>query len=196
MDPISFLWGAALGVIGAFGAGFLKKAGEDCYSWVRKKINPKAVEPHPPHLIIHMNNESVSNTADGILSAEPQRPVIERLSAVGLDEINTAIVDAPPLQRDRVAESYVGLRVEWETEFVSGRVSADGGSIRLHLTVPDAKHQPKSVWCDVSTSDYRELGILPEGAKVRVSGEIQQVVSYGVDLKDARLHFYGNHRGA
>ena len=191
----SFFWGAAIGIVGAFATGFLKKAGEDCYSWVRKKINPTAVEQHPSHLIIHMNSESAISTTPGISIAKSQYPHLERVSMVTLDEINTAIFDAPPLQRDRVAESYVGLRVEWETMFIGGTLK-DSDNIRLQLTVPDVKHQPRSVWCEVPASEYRELGILPEDSKVRVSGEIAEFGSGGVTLKDARLHIYGVHRSA
>ena len=44
-DPVSFVWGAVVGIFGAFGTGFLKKAGEDFYSWVKNKVNPKPPEP-------------------------------------------------------------------------------------------------------------------------------------------------------
>jgi hypothetical protein len=195
MDISSFLWGAAIGVIGAFATGFLKKAGEDSYSWAKKKINPKAGEPSASHLIIHMNAESGFNTAEGISLSEPQRPVLERVSVVTLDEINTSLVDAPPLQRTRISESYVGLRVEWDTQFVDGKLQ-ENGDIRLQLTIPNSKHQPKSVWCEVPASEYRELGILPENSKIRVSGKIETIASYGIYLKDARLHIYGMRRGA
>lgn len=195
MDISSFLWGATIGVIGAFATGFLKKAGEDSYSWMKKKINPKSTEPTASHLIIHMNAESGLNTSKGISLSEPQRPVVERVSEVTLDDINTSIVDAPPLQRTRVSDSYVGLRVEWDTYFVSGKLR-ENGDIRLQLTIPDAKHQPKSVWCEVPASEYRELGILPEDSKIRVSGEIESIAEYGVNLKDARLHIYGMRRDA
>jgi hypothetical protein len=190
MDLTSFLWGAAISAIIVFGTGFLKKAGEDCYAWAKRKINPKSSEPHQPHLIIHMNTDDAPDTAQSISLGKFEHPLLERVSAVTLDEINTAIIDAPPLQRDRVAESYVGLRVEWETLFKNGTLNVNG-TIRLHLSVDNAKHPPRSVWCEVPANEYRELGILPEDSKVRVSGEIENVASYGVNLKDARLHIYG-----
>lgn len=195
MDFTSFLWGAAIGVVGAFATGFLKKAGEDCYSWVRKKTNPKTAEQHPPHLIIHMNSETGPPIATGISVSDPQLSVLERISLVTLDEINTAIFEAPPLQRDRVAESYIGLRVEWETKFVGGTLK-DDENIRIQLTVPDGKHYSKSVWCEVPSSEYRELGILPEASRVRVTGEIAKIGSSGVVLENVRLHIYGLQRGS
>jgi len=44
-DFVSFAWGTAIGVLGAFGTGFLKKGGEDFYSWVKNKIHPKPLNP-------------------------------------------------------------------------------------------------------------------------------------------------------
>lgn len=194
MDISSLLLGAAIGVVGVFTTGFLKKAGEDFYSWAKKKINPNAAAFSPSHLIIHMNTESSPSMIESDSHSEPQRPVVERVSVVTLDEINNSLVNAPPLQRDHVAENYVGLRVEWDTQFVGGK-QQENGDIRLQLTIPDARHQPKSVWCEVPASEYRELGILPEGSKIRVSGEIEEIASYGIDLKDACLHIYGMRRG-
>jgi len=190
MDISSFLLGIAIGAVGFFSTGFLKKAGEDAYSWVKKKINPKAGDPPTSHLVIHMNSEGIPNITESNSLSESQRPLLERISVVTLNEINTSLANAPPMQRTRIAESYSGLRVEWDTEFLNGKLQ-DDGNIRLQLTVPDTEHQPKSVWCNVPATEYRELGILPENSKIRVSGEIEKVASYGIDLKDARLHIYG-----
>lgn len=132
--------------------------------------------------------------AQGITISESQHSELERVSLVTLDEINTAISEAPPLQRDRVAERYIGLRVEWETVFVGGTLQGNG-NIRIQLTVPDGKHYPKSVWCEVPASEYRELGILPEGSKVRAAGEIAKIGSSGVALEDVRLHIYEEAKG-
>jgi len=44
-DPVSFAWGAVVGIVGAFGAGFLKKAGEDFYLWAKTKVHPTPPEP-------------------------------------------------------------------------------------------------------------------------------------------------------
>lgn len=44
-DLPSFLWGMAISAVAAFGAGFVKKAGEDFYLWTKKKTNPPPPEP-------------------------------------------------------------------------------------------------------------------------------------------------------
>jgi type II secretory pathway component PulC len=180
MDISSFLWGAALGVIGALGTGFLKKAGEDGYSWVKKKINPNASEAPKPHLIIHVNSENSSSTTTS-------SSLLEQVSSVTTDAINNSLESAPPLQRERIASSYIGLRVEWDTEFSNGK-QLDNGRIRLHLSALSKTHA--SIWCDVSAEEYRELSILTKGSKIRIYGEIESVNSHGIDIKNAQLHIY------
>ena len=44
-DWPSFLWGAAIGAVAAFGTGFLQKAGEKAFSRLDGKLNPKTPEP-------------------------------------------------------------------------------------------------------------------------------------------------------
>lgn len=44
-DWPSFVWGALIGAIAAFGTGFLKKAGEHAFTHVAGKVNPKLPEP-------------------------------------------------------------------------------------------------------------------------------------------------------
>lgn len=185
MNLSSFLWGIALGVIAAFGTGFLKKAGEDFYSWAKKKVNPKASEHHAPQLVIQLN------TAAGTQPVGESPPVllepatIERVSKLTFEDIENAIRAAPPMQRGRVAESYVGLRVEWNTYFKSGSLMNDD---IMKLWLSTDSHA--LINCEVQVKEYREFGILPEGTKVRVSGEIVKVSSLDAELKDVRLHIF------
>ena len=44
-DWPSFLWGAAIGTIAAFGTGFLQKAGEKAFARLDAKLNPKPPGP-------------------------------------------------------------------------------------------------------------------------------------------------------
>lgn len=189
-DSISFLWGIALGVIGAFGAGFLKKAGEECYSWIRNKVSPKTPDHHPPQVVIHVAGNQSPITSDEIPPAELAPVVIERVSGISFDEIRNAIEKVPPLQQEHVANSYVGIRVEWDTYFKGGtRRENDMVSVRL-TTNPD--HPLNTIWCEVPFNDYRELGVLKKGAKVRVIGEISEAGLFDISLKDVHLYIYGS----
>jgi hypothetical protein len=44
-DLPSFLWGAGLGLLGAFFAGFLQQAGEHAYSAIHSKLFPEPPKP-------------------------------------------------------------------------------------------------------------------------------------------------------
>jgi hypothetical protein len=188
-DITSFVWGIALGVIGAFSAGFLKKAGEDFYARIMKKISPKASDEHAPQVIIQVaRNDNVVVSGEA-LANELEPTSIERISRITFDEIRNAIEKAPPLQRENVQKSYVGLRIEWDTFFKSG--SRRDGDMALLLLTTDSRVGSNTIWCEVPFSEYRELGILPAGAKIRVTGEITEVNPWDVKLKDARLHIYG-----
>ncbi len=188
MDISSLLVGVGLGVLGAFGTGFLKKAGEDCYGWLKKKLNPKSFEQHTPQLIVQLAQNGPTPTGDNSPSVRLAPASIERVSPMTFQDIAEAIDSAPPLQRDHVAATFKGLRVEWDTYFKSGKL-LENGNIRLRLGT-EQRGSYNTVKCEVLAADYRELGILPEGSKVRVFGEIESASKYDIELKDVRLHIY------
>lgn len=188
MDTSSLLLGIGLGVLGAFGTGFLKKAGEDCYGWFKKKLNPKGVEQHAPQLIVQLAQNGVGPTVDNSPLVRFEPAAIERVSPLTFQDIAEAISSAPPLQRDHVAETFKGLHVGWDTYFKSGKSSEDG-TIRLHLGT-EQRGGFYTVMCEVLAADYRELGILPEGSKIQVFGEIESASKYHIQLKDVRLQIH------
>ncbi len=188
-DLASFLWGIGLGVIGAFAAGFLKRAGEDSYTWIKNKINPKAIDPMQPQVIVHLGNNDVQSlTSKSNAALTPA--TVERISEITFQEISKTIENAPPLQREQIAKNYLGLQVEWDAYFCSGYRDKDD-NIDLRLSA-SPNRTGKYVRCTVRLSDYRELGLLPENSKVRVSGKITDADRFDVTLSDVRLHFYRN----
>lgn len=56
MDTSSLFIGVVIGIIGAFGTGFLKKAGEDLYSLLKAKINPKSTATVTPQVVVHLHD--------------------------------------------------------------------------------------------------------------------------------------------
>jgi len=184
-DLTSIAWGVLLGVIGAVGAGFLKKAGEELYLWAKKKIHPRSSESNSSPLAIHINKDGARKSQEETPPDSLQSGAIKRISSVSLDDIRNAIKAAPPLQRDRVAKSYVGLRIEWDAYF-SGGIQKEDGSLSLRLEVKST-HTWNFIHCDVPFDEYRELGVLPENTPIRVSGEISEVGLQAIDLKDVRL---------
>ena len=179
LNSSSFVAGLALGIVGAFGTGFLKKAGEDAYSWLKAKYGPKSEYIAPVPLVVRI--DTPQGGPGETLPTEPANHVV-------IGDISKAINDAPPMQRDAVAQRFIGISVRWDCYFYSGDVLPDN-RILVRLT-PDLAFSGKYVKCEVSASEYRELGILAEGAKIRVSGEIARARSYEVELSDAHLHIF------
>lgn len=123
-----------------------------------------------------INSAMLANTTG--ISTSPTR-------AITFQQITKAIDDMPPLQRDIVADGYKGLRVEWEAYFKSGtRVSDDKFRIRLN---PHLNTFGYSIICNVKSSDYPGLVTLPEGAKVKITGEIEAVDRFDISLMNACL---------
>ena len=188
-DFPSFAWGIALGVIGAFGAGFLKKAGEDSYSWIRNKISPKPSEQHPAQVVIHVAGNGTLAASEDIVPSSLQPVSVERICSVTFEDIREALDKAPPLQREHIANSYVGIRVEWDTYFKGGtRGENDMVSVRL---TTNFERPLNTIWCEVPLSEYRELGVLPEGSRVRVMGKITEAGSWDIKLEEVHLIIYG-----
>lgn len=185
MDTSSLFIGVAIGIVGAFGTGFLKKAGEDLYSLVKVKINPKSTATATPQVVVHLHNGRGETRAESALPVQSAPAAIERLSQVSFNDIERAINGAPPMQREHVAKGYVGLKVEWDSYLRSAN-KRDNGEVSLRLAI-DKNYRGRSVLCRVPAEEYRVLGILPEGARIRVAGEITEASSCDVELSNVRL---------
>lgn len=123
-------------------------------------------------------------------SAPPPNAVrVERVAPVSPAEIRTSIEDAPPLQRQVVADRFKGLRIEWDTELVSAESSK--GTVTLQLKArPIAPFELAfSVFCSVKLEDYRELSVIPVRAGIRVNGLIESANDRWVRLVEPKLTF-------
>jgi hypothetical protein len=136
----------------------------------------------------------VENTSEVKIS--PSRTVaVERISPLTPEEVQKSIEDAPPLQRDAVARRYIGLKVEWDTEFAGA--DEREGVVRLYLVTHKTRiGTPIFVWCNVKLDDYRELSIIRENANIRISGTIETAKAGSISLSDARLTFLAPGHGA
>lgn len=184
MDISGFLFGVAIGIVIAFGTGFLKKAGEDFYLWLKGKVNPRSIAHQTPQVVVHLRDEREN---DFPMAVQPglAPASIERLNLVSFDDIEKAIDDAPPMQRDHVASRFEGLKVEWDAYLRAARARKDG-NVYLRLSV-DKDYRGRSITCEVPGNEYRELGVLPQGSHIRVLGEISKAESFDVQLSDVRL---------
>lgn len=194
MDKSSLFIGVAIGIIGAFGTGFLKKAGEDLYSSLKGKIYPKSAAAATPQVVVHLHDDRGGNQAEFVIPAQLAPAAIERLSQVSFDDIEKTIDGTPPLQREHIANSYVGLKVEWDCYLRSAN-RRDNGVISLRLSI-DKDYSGRAVLCKVQAEEYRVLGILPMGAHIRVAGEITKASSFDIELSNVRLQIFTNETAA
>jgi hypothetical protein len=170
-----FVGGVAAGAAVLFFTGFLKRAGEDAYGWLMRKLNIKTAEA--TQVVVQDDPRPEQSQA---LAQAP----VQRVSKVTYREILDAIHRAPPFQERQVAESYVGIRVEWDTLLKSGYKTSEG-RLRLSLEIPGGGYA--GVLCEVSEADYKELTVLPKDTSIRVSGEIAKASGLDVELRDVRL---------
>jgi hypothetical protein len=186
MNTSSFIIGIAVGAVAAFGTGFLKKAGEDVYSVLRKRLWPNRQENSTPQVVIHLPAAATEASNNEIIHRSLQPTSIERVSTLSYEEIIESIRKAPPLQQASVSKAYIGLRVEWDTYFKSGRYKDEGKLIRLYLTM-NKDALMSDIQCEVPADEYRELGVLPKGTLIRVAGEIAKADLADIELKNVHL---------
>ncbi|MDP1573261.1 MAG: hypothetical protein Q8M09_14545 [Pseudomonadota bacterium] len=179
MDMSSLTIGILIGAVGVFATGFLRKAGEDLYALIKNKVNPGSPESHAPQVVVNLQGNALRNY-------EELLPVtIDHTSSITYLEIEKSIDSAPPLQRKSVASNYIGLKIEWITYLRSAN-KCDDGKVSLRLSI-DEDYRGRGVWCTVNENEYRELSILPEGARIRVSGEISEASPADVKLSNVHL---------
>lgn len=119
-------------------------------------------------------------------------PGAERVSAIAIKEITSAIKNAPPLQREFVAKHYEGILVQWHARLFTAR-RRDNDVVQLALDFPDGSND--LVWCDVHRSDYPELSVLLKGAPITVVGRIEEASSAGVELANVNLTIHSRDAG-
>jgi hypothetical protein len=150
-------------------------------------------QPAQPATVVFRVENPVQFPPTVVQNASPTVPVTppapvsaERITTITQRDISDAIDAAPPLQRDAVAERFKGVKIEWDTSLRSGYERA--GEVHLRLRVREI-NEPAwfDVECKVRLSDYRELGILPQGSLIRVYGEITKATSFSVELTNVRL---------
>jgi hypothetical protein len=143
----------------------------------------------PPQVIIHVSGTDQNNSEEN--KATEITPVsIKRISPIRFKDIKKAIDEAPPLQRDQVRKNFVGIKVEWDT-YLKGATKQKDDMVHLGLRTEE-NFGLDTIWCMVPLSQYRELGVLPEGTRIRIQGEIEDADSWDVTLKNVTLFFYGD----
>jgi gas vesicle protein len=198
LNLTDFFIGAGIGAVVAFGTGFLKKAGEDLYTILKNKVNPKKEEKNnhkvsiefeaiakdrgelPDHLFIKQGLNTLNNDVIPI----------EKIARISAEDIYKEVKSAPPFQRRSLAERYVGLDVEWNC-FFQDVIIVDDEMATILLNTIDT-NSVNFVKCKVSLKEYKELGITKQNSKIRISGEIGAVDELSITIFNAHLTFLDN----
>ena len=97
-------------------------------------------------------------------------------------ELADKIESAPPLLREKIQDSFVGLRVRWDGK-LSGGHSSSGGNYIICLN----GITPGGVYCEAVSADCQKLIALNEGAQLTVEGTIVRIGKYEATLKDCNF---------
>src|ERR1700722_6142110 len=111
-------------------------------------------------------------------------------------DIETHLDSLPAFQRDRVKDSYVGLKVSWPAQL---RSLFEKAPTYRRLTGSDVTHtlfarykqaRGPSILADIDIERFPRLKIAHDGTPLRISGTISAVsVSGTVTLRDAEIKF-------
>jgi hypothetical protein len=124
-DPPSLVIGVVIAGIGFFFSGFLREAGKDAYSWIKRRWWPQVeVDPEKTAPQVHVHVQGSEKV--------PPKHDPPQLNDVTLEAIAAALDNVPPLQQKAIAAHYVGLRVQWDLNLVSAD-RLDGDQVRLFL---------------------------------------------------------------
>jgi hypothetical protein len=146
--------------------------------WLQKRYGKK---PEPEKAMLVSTPVEQQNAS---LEGEHTPPTAHTIS---YKEIVDHIDSLPPLQRQDVEKHYVGVTVDWETTFRGARKYSDG-LVSLSLNACEIGHW---VRCVVPLEQYPELGVMREGARVRVTGKIKELDVTAIVLENAYLRFLG-----
>lgn len=152
------------------------------YALVRRMFLKRKKETKEVEIHLHPLSEPSKADDHGLIP-------IKKVDLLRFSEIAKIIKKAPPLQRDDVKKSFKGIKVMWDGYLINA-TKKDNDIVSLHLAPgPKDLDRLHTIHCEVSLNDYRELGILPEGAKIRIQGEIARAGTLDVELINVKLFF-------
>jgi len=98
---------------------------------------------------------------------------------------------ARPLQRRKVAETYLNIPVDWKLYFSSG--DAYERLTSLYFRSSTDRSRSVSVSAEVFTQGHEDLALLDVGAPMRVRGRIEYINNDYIKLKDAEVERWPTH---
>ncbi|MGD0237480.1 MAG: hypothetical protein ABSC55_23490 [Syntrophorhabdales bacterium] len=162
---------------------------------VRKVLSRKRKRPGTEiarSMTIHLNPSSDGLAAHA--AGEKNLVPLEKVSSLSFYRIGEMIDAVPPHQQDEIRKHFVGTKVSWDAYLNSATKNA-GGIVTLYLSPGPGRIDRLlyQILCQVALDDYRELSVLPDGARMRIEGEIAKADKWDVELSKVKLYFFENY---
>lgn len=104
------------------------------------------------------------------------------------EKIISEIENVPSLQQEDIAKTYLGIPIDWEVFFSSGR--QEDKYYRLFFNSSLNSPTAVSVTCLVAKKNNEHLRRLQSNTKLRIQGTIEDINSLRIiGIKDAKLSF-------
>lgn len=100
------------------------------------------------------------------------------------EKIIAEINSVPPLQREDVAKTFVGIPVDWELYFASGSPDAKNYNLFFRSSL---KLDSVIIHCSIPKENNDRLRRLQEKTKLRVQGKIERAGYNSITLKDSKI---------
>jgi hypothetical protein len=160
-------------------SGFLLIIGGIIYLLYKKPIEQRPIQP-------------ISETAiPAPLQQELPKPPAESIShpsteSLSPEDINEAIANAPVLQQPEIAKHYIGIKVSWKLQLASITKQEDD-NIKIMLSYP---RWSREIIFEVNLNKYPGLGLLKQGAPIKIEGIIDNIDGLFIRLKDVTIISY------
>ena len=157
--------------------------------------------PPPTDSLLHAPSATLSPTPDPVASAvsgndrqaSTAQPTIQTSpepSPNDAERIASEVAAARPLQRQKVAKTFLDIPVDWKLYFSTGEVAER--LTTLHFDSSLGRSRKVGVMVQVFTKDHEDLALLDVGTPLRVRGRIQYVTDNFIVLKDAEVERLAN----
>lgn len=119
---------------------------------------------------------------------QSEKPATEYREHPSPIEIKNQILGEPLLQQENAANSFIGLRVQWQLELFSvSKNNSDPNLITIDLV--EESYTYPDVLCNIDIREYPEIKIAKKGNGVFVQGEISRLTPYTIELINCTVRF-------
>ncbi len=153
---------------------------------IKKKLfkpeSKTTVEVQSPSLLNKTQVQDRSYEAQESQSESNSRWLDHRM--LSPEQILKIIKETPPFQREDVIKHHIGIAVDWDVTFFSAKKENDD-MVRVVLSDPKIAG---IISCSIKLSEYREIALIKEGTKLRVTGTIAGIDDPCFTLSDVNLY--------